>query len=140
VLRKKKEYDNARGDIRKVIQGEIERTFREIDRLNGRISIISSCIEKINITSAKVEELAAARTQGVTEEQLDDIAIDLQAVFEELEISDKATADLVKTVYKPLKTDEINIESRLSNIETQHKTVSELSPDTQKRLEELEEE
>ena len=36
VLHKKKEYESARGDSKRIVGGEIERLFRDLDRLHGQ--------------------------------------------------------------------------------------------------------
>ena len=56
ALRKKKEYEAAKGDSRRIVGGEIERLFRDLDRLHGQENVIGSNIERISVAQAKLEE------------------------------------------------------------------------------------
>jgi len=138
ALKKKKEFDQARGDSKRIIGGEIERTFRELDRLHGRENIIASNMEKISITRAKLRELEAAQAQGVEEGQLDDIALELQDVFADLKVADRAAKDLERVEYEAPETAPVDVEKRMAAVGGDKEAQPELSAEAQKRLAELE--
>jgi len=136
--KKKREYDQAHGDTKRIVVGEIERVFRELDRLHGREKIISSNIEKTSIAQAKLGELRAARAQGVAEDELDAIAVDLQEAFEELKVSDRTARDLERVEYEAPEPSRVDVESRIAEVEGSKETSLELPEEMQKRLKELE--
>src|SRR3977135_2758037 len=61
ALRKKKELDAAKGDSKRLIAGEIERAFRDLDRLRGRETILARNIDRLSDAITKIEEAMAAR-------------------------------------------------------------------------------
>ena len=136
--KKKEEYDRAGGETKRIVTGEIERTFRELDRLRGQERIIGSNIEKISVAQAKLGELRAARTKGVEEAQLDDIAVDLQNAFEELKVTDSSARDLERVEYAAPEPKHVDAESRLEQVTGSKEASTELPEEMQKRLKELE--
>ena len=138
--KKKKELDESRGDRKRIIAGEIERTFRELDRLRGRESILSRNLDKLGMTLAKIHELRAAQNQGIEQDAIDDVAIEADSAFRDLKATDKAAADLDKIRYEAPKESEVDIQTRMDEVSGARATESELSPETQRRLKELEEE
>ena len=138
ALRKKEELDQAKGDSKRIRIGEIERTFREINRLHGRERIIASNMEKISIAQAKLRELEAAKIQGVEEGHLDDIALELQEVFADLKVADRAAKDLERVEYEAPEAASVNVEKRMAAVGGDKEAQPELSAETQKRLAELE--
>ncbi len=66
ALKKKKELDEARGDSKRIIAGEIERTFRDLDRLRGRESILTRNIDKLSMALSKLSEPVPPRCRGWT--------------------------------------------------------------------------
>lgn len=140
ALRQKEERENVSGQRKKVIAGEIERTFRDLDRLENRENIIASNLEKTSSTIAKVEELIAAQQRGVQEETIDEIAVDLQDAIADMRASDEAVEQMERdTEYEGMKREKVDIETRMAQTEGEEETAEpELSEEAQSRLKELE--
>ena len=138
---KKKEYDTATGDTKRVVAGEIKRLFGDLDHLQGRETIIGRNLEKLGLAIAKVAEMRDAHAQGVDEEMLDDIAVELEDIFADLKATDRAAAGLEKTSYEAPKGEHVDIESRMADLEGQSESSAEpagtLSESTLDRLKEL---
>ncbi|MCA9209123.1 MAG: hypothetical protein KDA55_12235 [Planctomycetales bacterium] len=138
ALRKKGEYEAARGDTKRIVGGEIERLFRDLDRLHSQEKVIASNIERISVAQAKLEEFKAAQTKGLEEGELDDIALQLQEVFDELKVADRAARDLERVEYEAPKSTPVNAEQRMAEVSGEQETTSGLSAETEKRLKRLE--
>jgi len=138
ALRKKREYEAAKGDSKRIVGGEIERLFRDMDRLRGQEKVITSNIERISVAQAKLEEYKAARATGLEEGELDDIALELQDAFEELKVADRASRDLERVEYQAPKVSPVNTEKRLAEVAGEKETATGLSAETEKRLKQLE--
>ncbi len=138
VLRKKKEYESARGDSKRIVGGEIERLFRDLDRLHGRENVIGSNIERISVAQAKIQEYKVAQTKGLEEDELDDIALELQDAFEGLKVADRASRDLEHVKYQAPRADPVNMEKRMAEVTGEQQTTTGLSAETEKRLRQLE--
>ena len=138
---KKKEYDAATGDTKRVIAGEIKRIFGELDRLKGREIIIDRNIEKLGIAIAKVAEMRDAQAQGIDEGMLDDIAVELEDIFTDLKTTDRAASSLEQVSYEAPKGRRVDIDSRMAELEGKSKFSAEpaeaLSESTRNRLKEL---
>lgn len=141
AVAKKKEYDSASGDTRRVIGGEIERLLGELDLLRGREEIIGSSIKKLNLAIAKVGELRDAQAQGADEAVFDELSVELEDIFADLKATDRAAADTEKVTYKAPKGREVDVESRMADLEGRTESTAEsvgaLSESTLDRLKEL---
>jgi chromosome segregation ATPase len=140
ALQKKKELDQARGEVQRITIGEIERIFRERDRVREREKIIAANLERINAALAKVEELADAQKAGVKEEQFDELALDAQEAFADLKDADRAARDLEREKYDAPETERLDVKKQLGELEGRGKSASALPPDLRKKLKELEDE
>ncbi len=138
ALSKKKEYETTKGDIKRIIAGEIERIFRNLDRLHGQENVIASNIERISIAQAKIEEYKVAQVKGLEEGDLDDIALELQEAFAELKVADRASSDLENVEYQAPEISEVNTERRMAEVAGEQETTAGLSAETEKRLMQLE--
>ncbi len=138
ALRKKGEYEHSRGDTQRIIGGEIERLFRELDRLRGQETILGANLDRISAARVKIQELVAGRDRGLEEDELDDMALELQGLFEELKVADRATAELEKVAYQPPQTRPVDREQRMAEVAGETETVGGLSAETERRLERLE--
>ena len=134
---KKKEFDAASGDIKRMVGREIEGIFRDLDRLRGRENIITGNLDRISVAVVKIDELIVAKTKGVEEGQLDDLALELQDVFADLKESDRATRDLEQERYEAPTSEPVNVEQRMADLEGTEPQVDEISEETKKRLAEL---
>ena len=137
ALRKKAEFDSARGDSQRIVGREIDRLFKDIDRLRGQETILSANIDRIGLAQSKLAELVAARQQGLEEAALDDLAFDLEEAVDELKQSDRVARDLEKVRYTPEEPEPVKVDERIHEVEGERETKVELSPETQKRLKEL---
>lgn len=139
ALRKKKEMEAAKGDTKRIVVGEIERVFRDLDRLRGSENIITANLEKIAVAQAKLKELVEARAQSVSQDQLDDLALDLQQAFSELRLTDRAAKDLERVEYTAPQRAPVAVDERLAQAEgVQEQPAAELSEETKRRLAALE--
>ena len=138
ALSKKQELESARGDSKKIIAREIERIFRELDRLHSREKIIAGNLDRISIALVKLEEYADAREVGLSDDDLDDIALDLQEAFDDLNIADKAVNDLDRITYQPPQASRVESEARMAEVSGERETDTGLTAETQKRLKQLE--
>ncbi len=138
ALRKNKEHEAAKGDSKRIIGGEIERVFRDLDRLHGQENVIASNIERISVAQAKLEEYKAAQAKGLEEGELDDIALELQEAFEGLTVADRASRDLRRVEYQAPEVSSVNTEKRMAEVTGEQETTAGLSAETEKRLKQLE--
>ena len=141
VKAKKTEYDAATGDTRRIVKGEIERLFGELDRIRGRETIIGRNISQLDLAVAKLAELRDAKAQGVEPEALDEIAVELEDIFKELKETDRAKNALDEVRYEPQKSATMDIDARVAELEGVDKATetssAELSDSTRQRLKEL---
>lgn len=138
AINKKKEMEQSHGDSKRIVVGEIERIFRELDRLRGRENIIAANLDRIDVALSKIREAKAALSAGVTEEQLDNIALEIQDLFETLKTLDRTSADLEREKYEAPKVAHVDVETRIAETEGAEKAPVALSPETEKRLKQLE--
>jgi hypothetical protein len=138
ALRKKKELEGARGDSKRLVAGSIEQLFRDLDRLKGQEQIIRSNIERLSVTQAKLQELSVAQETGLEEGQLDDIAVDLQEAVAGLKAADREATDLARVEYEAPERSRVDIEQRMAEVQGETVTQTGLSPETEKRLKQLE--
>lgn len=138
ALIKKQELESTRGDSKRILAREIERIFRELDRLHSREKIIAGNLDRISLALIKLEEYADAREVGLSDDDLDDIALDLQEAFDDLNIADKAVNDLDRITYQPPQADRVESEARMAEVSGERETDTGLSAETQKRLKQLE--
>jgi len=137
ALQKKKELDRTHGDSRRIVVGEVERIFRELDRRRGREGVIAANMERIGIALAKIGEAKDALRAGVTEDQFDDIALEIQDLFGELKEADRAARDLEREKYEAPEPSRVDVEQRMAEVAGEEKAPAELSPETEKRLKQL---
>jgi len=137
---KKVEYEAATGNTKRIIIGEIERTFGDLDRLRGQETIIGQNLDKISLSLVKLDEWRVAKEQGVDEDMLDDLAIDLEDVFADLKATDRTSKSLESVRYESPQTKSIDVDSRLAELQGEAPSSEALSPSTAERLKELDEE
>jgi hypothetical protein len=138
ALQKKRELDQAHGDSKRIVVGEIERVFRELDRLRGRENVVAANLDRIGVALAKVGEAKAALRAGVSEEQFDDIALEIQDLFSTLKTLDRAATDLDREKYGAPAASKVDVDQRLGEVQGAEKAPAALSADTEKRLKQLE--
>jgi hypothetical protein len=138
ALQKKQEFERSHGDSRRVVAGEIERIFRDLDRLRGRETILGKNLDRIAVALDKIHEAKAAMQAGVTDEQFDEIALELKDLFATLRQSDRAARDLEREKYEVAEPAPVKTEQRLAELTEEAKTPITLSPETEQRLKKLE--
>jgi len=142
ALQKKKEHERTHGDSRRIVVGEIERIFRELDRLRGRERIVASNLDRIGLALAKIGEAKAAIEHGITEEEFDDIALEIQDLFGQLRDADRAARELEREQYKIPEPAPVDVEKRMAELEEESQPEMEapadLPPELEKRLRRLE--
>lgn len=136
----KRKYDAVTGDTKRIVGGEIERTFGDLDRLRGQETILGRNLDKLSLTLAKLDEWRAAREQGVDEEMLDSLAIELEDVFADLKITDRAAKGLEGVRYEAPQAKQMNVDSRMSELQGEAPASEGLSQATAERLKALDEE
>jgi len=140
ALAQKAELEKAKGTSRRLVVSQIEQTFRDLDRLQGRENIVVQTLDRISLAITKVGEARAAKQQGVSEDQMDELAVELQDVFADLKVSDRAARDLERVEYSPPQRAQVDVEDRLGQFEGTAKQAAELPATIQQRLKELESE
>lgn len=138
ALQKKREFERSHGETKRIVAGEIERLFRELDRLRGRETILAASLDRVGVALAKIGEAKAALKAGVSEEQFDAIAIELQELFAKLRESDKAARDLEREEYEVAGPTRVDTEQRMAELTDEAKPPITLSPKTEQRLKKLE--
>ncbi|MCK5861564.1 MAG: hypothetical protein KAH38_03700 [Candidatus Hydrogenedentes bacterium] len=138
IRKLKKELDNSRGTNTRIVTAEIERIFRGLDRTRGRENVIASNLERINVALAKVAEAKAALNAGVSEDEFDDIAVEIQDLFGSLKTMDRAAKALELESYSTPQTATVDAKERMEEITEEKGTEADLSEEMKKRLKELE--
>jgi len=129
--KKEKEYDTSTGETRHIIKGEIERLFDELDAKRENNKILGGNIGKLDLTLGKISQALDAKGQGLDEDLLDEIAADLEDIFEELKETDEAAESLKDIRYEaPEKKEPVEYE----------KEDNSLSPSIRERLNNIPEE
>ena len=138
ALQKKRELEQSHGDTKRIIVGEIERVFRELDGLRGRENVIAANLERIRGALAKTGEAKVALRAGMSEDQLDTLALEMQDLYGELKSMDRAAVDLEKETYLAPGVSDVNVEKRLAESQGECESPAVLSAETAKRLKQLE--
>ena len=141
-IEKNEELEAAKGDSRKTIIGEMGLLDRQLRSLStGRETILLQSIQNINGALAKTEETLAAMAKGVTEDQLDDIAVDAEEEFKKLKDADEVAKELEDVKYQAPEEKEADIAGRLEKLNEQGESAEEageeIPPAVADRLKEL---
>lgn len=115
ALRKHAEFNETRGAGRHVVQGEIERTFRELDAKAGTRSILERNLAQADEVLAKLAEIEMASLRGATADEMDDIALDAATAFDDLREDDRAHKSLQGETYAAPEQARVDIESRVAD-------------------------
>ncbi len=137
ILKKKEELEASKGDVKRLVTGEIGRLLNELDRLQNRDKIIGRNIDKISVAISKIAELKDAKAHGADEDIFDDLALELDDVFAELKSADIAAKQLDKVQYDAPEEQTVDIDARLSKLDAELNDDEEMSEDMSKRLKEL---
>ena len=140
LLKKKQEMDASTGDTKRIVTGEIERLFSELDRLQNRNTIIGRNIDEISLAIDRLAELEDGQSHGADENVFDEIAVNLDDVFADLKAADLAAEQLNKVQYEASKSESMDVQLRLKSLESESHPVENLSPENAERLKRLTEE
>jgi len=142
ALEKKAEYDRSTGDTQRIVGGEIERIFGDLDRLRGQENIIARNLDRLSQALAKLDEYRAAKEQGVGEDILDSLAIELEDAFADLKVTDRAADGLDRVKYEAPQTKpkQVDREGRMAELQGEQPVSEGISAKTAERLRMLEEE
>ena len=140
--RQKAERDKARGENRKIVEKEISQTFREIDRATQREEIITANLDKVNLAQEKISQWLDASERGVSEDELDDVAIELKEAVDAMRVSDRAATDLDRVRYEGRERPQVDVETRMTAVSevATGEAESTLTSEEERRLAELEQE
>jgi len=142
ALQKKKVYDRTPGASKRTVAREIERIFRKLDLLRGREDILTSNLKRIDLVLSKIREEKVAIRPGATEEEIDDIALEIQDLFGQLRDADRAARELEREQYKIPEPAPVDVEKRMAELEEESQPEMEapadLPPELEKRLRRLE--
>ena len=117
VLTKKREYEAAKGDTKRIVGGEIERLFKSVDRSRGQEDILARNLGQIGLGLAKLAEIRAALDSGVDEAVFDELALELQDIFGEMKEVDQEARELEATKYLSPRSESIDIDARMAALE-----------------------
>ncbi len=92
------EYDREDGAVKKVAAKQLELACQELELKDAKMEVLFANLEKVMAAQAKIDQLEEAMRRGVTEDQADLLAVELEEAFDALERSDEAmnSAEQVK--------------------------------------------
>lgn len=131
---KKKLYDVAKGGTKRILAGEIERLLREMDLLQGKEKLINRNLDQIAKVQSKLEEIVSAQKDGLSPDEIDDIAESLDDSYESLRDSDRAVADMDRIGYSAPEEPSKDIEEGMAEVEGKEKSEGILSSKSLDRL------
>jgi uncharacterized protein YhaN len=138
-----KEHEAALGDGKRPVAREIERAVRDLDRLRGREEILHGNLEKISLALSKTQELAAAKEQGLDEEAIDSLTLDIEDAFADLRRTDRAAEGLERAKYSGRDAEPVDADQRVAELDRGEPAArdrgADLSPEARRKLKELEE-
>ncbi len=133
-------YKTANGDTKRIIGGEIERTCKDLDLLQGQETIISQNLGILSLALAKLDEWRVAKEQGVDEDMLDSLAIELEDVFADLKATGRTAKGLEGVHYEAPQAKQMDIDGRMAELQGEAPASEGLSQSTAERLKALDEE
>ena len=102
ALEKKNEFDSLKGDLRRIVAGDIERIRKQLSALQEREKLIGRRLEIAAAGLARVQEVRVTIEAGnIDSDDLDELAILLQESIDDMRDTDRAEADLAKIHYEP---------------------------------------
>ena len=131
AVAKKKEYDAAVGDTKRIVGGEIEQIIADLDRLRNREVIIESVIARLS----GVQERVLVDCFGKEKIHIDEDLFD--GLISELEAIDRSAEGLEQVRCETPRSEQIDVESRMAASEGQTESAGGLSQSTLDRLKQL---
>lgn len=136
-----KDYEAARGDIKKMIAKQLEGVARELDRFEQTAAILSSKAEQYAIGLAKIRDGRLLLDQGkaIPADLFDEVAEIFREAAAEMKLADAGARQLDNERYESPERAKVDVSQRVGELEGAKETATELSDSTLKRLKELEE-
>jgi len=134
AINKRHELDNTTGESRRIVVREIEAICAQLDRLRGREEIVAANLDRIGKAISKIGEARASLGVGVSEDEFDHIAIELQDLFGNLRQLDRAASELDKESYTQASRKEPSVEERAEAVPEETATEPSLSPAIEDRI------
>lgn len=138
ALKLRKEHELARGDTKRIVLGEIERTFREIERHHQQSRIVEGSLNRNSIYRSKLIESRLVLDNPVSVDDIEDLAVDLEEGYADLRDADKAAAELEGVAYESPEHGSVSEEERIAAVDKRAKTQVELSEELKRKYQELE--
>ncbi len=114
IVRKKTEYDTSRGSVKQMVMLEIEQMFKELDSLKQNQLILNRNINKITQEISKLEQIRDSGLQGLNQEEIDQLALNLEDNFSKLQELDLVSKDLERVIYHHKEENQSELLERLS--------------------------
>jgi len=119
ALAKKRAFDTAKGTTKRIVGGEIERLFKQLDQCRGQETILARNLDQIALGLSKLAEIRAAMDAGVDEDLFDELAVELRDIFGEMKAVDQAMTEINAIRYEPPETDLSDTETRIVQLEAE---------------------
>jgi len=124
---KKREYDGETSKpLRNIIAGELTQILDNLEAQKDREQIIARKLRQASLLERKRKEMEAAKTTGVTQDEIDEVAVEYEDVLAEMKDADRAVAGLEKVSYAPEQHKQRDIDERMAELE------AEVAPPVQK--------
>jgi len=140
ALRVYDELQKATGASKNVVAQQLALIKRDLERRNGRLTILVRNLDLIGEAVARVEEMLAALKAGpVNEDEIDELSVYLEDVFDKLAAADEAGRELAEMRYAPVPVAEGERPARVGEgqPEAQAQAVVELSAEELQWVEDL---
>ena len=115
---KKYEYDKEKSrHLKEIIKGELILILDELDALKDRQRIITRNLRQIALAERKRKEAEVASEIGISEDELDQVAVEHEDAMAGMKEGDRAAEALEKSAYDPRKEETGDVEKRFAELE-----------------------
>ncbi len=104
------------GVLKKVVTRELEQVCLELAQKEGRMDVLFENLKRQAGALDKIAELEEALHRGVSEAQADDLALDLEDAFSELERADAAMRGAGDVSYRKTEAGKVDVEKQVREI------------------------
>ena len=117
VLKLHEEHQReSSGGLRKVMAREMEQACLELEQKEGRMDLLFANIERQAATLEKIAQLEETAHRGVSETQVDELAIELEEAFDDLELADEAMRGAENVTYHKKECGKVDVEKHVRQI------------------------
>lgn len=142
---KKREYDRETGKhLKAIIAGELTLILDELDAGKDHERIITRNLRQAALTERKRREAKVAQKHGVSQEAMDEVAIEYEDAVAQMRQADRAAEELEKVAYRPEREKEADLDERMAEMEIDAKPEArerqaedDLPEETLRRMKEL---